>query len=59
MHRELEISTMLKRVRDAYHLSCSYEKMELFKGLKKKYKNSYHNVVNVSLDTVDSILEEY
>ena len=59
MERELEISSFTKKVRTAFNLSCSYERMELFKGLKKKYKNSYSNVVNVSLDTVDSILEEY
>ena len=59
MQRELEISTLMKRVRDAYSLTCSYERNELFKGLKKKYKNNYTNVVNVSLDTIDSILEEY
>ena len=33
--RELEISTLMKRVRDTHHLVQSYEKMEIFKGLKK------------------------
>ena len=32
--------------------------MEVFKGLKKKYKNHYINVLNVSLDTEESIIEE-
>lgn len=31
---------------------------EIFKGLKKKYKNSYLNVVNVSMETQNSIEEE-
>lgn len=56
--RELEISTMMKRVRDTHNLVLSYEKMEVFKGLKKKYKNHYINVLNVSMDTEASIIEE-
>ena len=37
----------------------SYEKYPQFTGLKKAYKNQYDNVINVSIDTVDSIKQEY
>lgn len=56
--REIEISTVMKRVCDANNLSKSMEQFEAFKGLKKQYKNSYSNVVNVSLETEVSIVEE-
>ena len=56
--REVEISTLMKRVCDSNNLSKSMEEFETFKGLKKQYKNSYSNVVNVSLDTEISIIEE-
>ena len=59
MTRELEISTMMKKVRESDKMIKSYEKTELFKGLKKKYKSNYINVLNVSLETVKSIEEEY
>ena len=58
INRELEMSTFMKRVRDSHYLCQSYEQMEIFKGLKKKYKNHYINVLNVSLDTEESIIEE-
>lgn len=58
MERELEISTLMKRVRDSDKLCKSMELTEVFKGLKKKYKNSYTNVLNVSLETQNSIEEE-
>lgn len=56
--REIEISTVMKRACDANNLSKSMEQFEAFKGLKKQYKNSYSNVVNVSLETEVSIVEE-
>lgn len=56
--REIEISTMMKRITDSNNLSKSMEEFETFKGLKKQYKNSYTNVVNVSLETEMSIVEE-
>jgi hypothetical protein len=56
--REIEISTVMKRVCDANNLSKSMEQFEAFKGLKKQYKNGYSNVVNVSLETEVSIIEE-
>jgi hypothetical protein len=59
MTRELEISTVMRRVRESDKLTKSFEQTELFKGLKKKYKNNYLNVLNVSLETVQSIQEEY
>lgn len=59
MNRELEISNMMRRVRESDKLTKSYERTELFKGLKKKYKTNYMNVLNVSLETVQSIEEEY
>ena len=49
--RELEIGTILKKIRDSHSLCASYEQFEVFKGLKKKVKNGYPNVINVSLDT--------
>ena len=49
---------MMKRVTDSNNLSKSMEEFETFKGLKKQYKNSYSNVVNVSLETEMSIVEE-
>ena len=49
--RELEISTLLRRVRESDKLCKSFEKVEFFYGLRKKYKNEYINVVNVSMDT--------
>ena len=52
MTRELEVSTLMKRVRESDKMTKSYEKTELFKGLKKKYKSNYLNVLNVSLETV-------
>lgn len=58
MTRELEISTFMRKVRESDKLCKSYEKTEIFKGLKKKYKNNYLNVLNVSLETVKSIEEE-
>lgn len=59
MNRELEISALMRKVRETDKLCKSYEKTELFHGLKKKYKNNYLNVLNVSLETVKSIEEEY
>jgi hypothetical protein len=59
INRELEISTLMKRVRESDKLTKSYEKTEIFNGLKKKYKTNYLNVLNVSLETVKSIEEEY
>lgn len=58
LRRELELSTMMKRICDSHNLSRSMEEFEVFKGLKKQYKNSYSNVINVSLDTEMSIVEE-
>ena len=55
MTRELEISSVMRKVRETDKLTKSYEKTELFKGLKKKYKTNYLNVLNVSLETVKSI----
>jgi hypothetical protein len=57
MNQELEASTIMRRVRDSDKLTKSYEKTEIFHGLKKKYKNNYLNVLNVSLETVKSIEE--
>jgi hypothetical protein len=57
--RELEVSQLLKRIRDTKNLTRSYEKQELFKGLNKKYKYHYDNIVNVSLDTNESIAQEH
>lgn len=51
MYRELELSGVLKRVRDSHNLTSSFERYEIFSGLGRKYKNTYSNVVNVSLDT--------
>ena len=48
----------MRRVRDSDNLCRSFETFEVFKGLKKKYKYDYSNVINVSLDTVNSIIEE-
>lgn len=56
--RELEIGTLLKKVRDSNSMCLSFEQFEVFKGLKKKIKNGYPNVINVSLDTQQSIQEE-
>ena len=58
MERELEISTLMKRVRDSDKLCKSMELTEIFKGLKKRYKNDYINVINVSMETQQSIAEE-
>lgn len=57
--REVEVAVFVKRLCDASNLSKSMEEFEAFKGLKKQYKNSYTNVVNVSLDTETSIVEEH
>ena len=55
MDRELEISHIMKRVRDSDKLCKSMELTEIFKGLKKRYKNNYINVLNVSMETEQSI----
>ena len=34
------------------------ELTEIFKGLKKRYKNNYINVLNVSMETEQSIEQE-
>ena len=49
--RELELSYVMKRVRDCDKLCKSMELTEIFKGLKKRYKNDYINVLNVSMET--------
>lgn len=54
--RELETWNLMKRVRSANELARSFETFEVFDGLKRKYKNDYINVVNVSLDTEESIV---
>ena len=59
MYRELELASVLKRVRDSHNLTSSFEMYEIFSGLRRKYKNTYSNVVNVSLDTQGSIEQEY
>mmetsp|Transcript_22319 Transcript_22319/g.34533 ORF Transcript_22319/g.34533 Transcript_22319/m.34533 type:complete len:219 (+) Transcript_22319:2736-3392(+) len=59
IQRELEISTMMKRIRDSDKLCRSFEQSELFFGLRKRYKFDYTNVINVSLDTQQSLNEEY
>ena len=51
MNRELEISHIMKRIRDSDKLCRSMELTEIFKGLKKRYKNDYINVLNVSMET--------
>ena len=48
----------MRRVRDSDNLCKIYETFEVFKGLKNKYKYDYSNVINVSLDTANSIIEE-
>jgi hypothetical protein len=59
MSRELELASLLKRLRDAHNLTSSFELSEMFHGMERKYKNSYSNVVNVSLDTQASLEQEY
>lgn len=56
--RELEISTLLKRIRDSKNLTQSIEQQELFQGLKKKYKYHYDNIINVSMDSEESLMAE-
>jgi len=53
--RELEVSTMMKKIRETERLCRSFEMSEMFFGLRKRYKTDYINVVNVSLDTQQSL----
>jgi hypothetical protein len=48
----------MRKIRDSDKLTKSFEQSEIFKGLYKKYKKAYINVINVSLDTADSIILE-
>jgi hypothetical protein len=49
---------MLKKIKYSENLCRSFETHEIFSGLQKKYKNSYSNVINVSINTEESIILE-
>ena len=55
----MEVSKLIKKVKMAHDLCLSYEKADQFKGLKKRYKYNYDNIINLSLYTDESIEEEY
>lgn len=55
---ELDITAWMKKIRESDKLVRSFEQYEIFKGLHKKYKKAYINVINVSLDTANSIILE-
>ncbi len=55
-NRELEISQILRRIKYSENLCRSFETHEIFSGLQKKYKNSYSNIINVSINTEESII---
>ena len=54
--RELDLVTMGRRTTHSFYHASSFERHEIFKGIKKKYKHMYPNVVDVSLDTQNSII---
>ena len=56
--RELDMLTVGRRTTHSFLHASTFEKHEIFKGLKKRYKHKYPNVINVSLDTQRSIIEE-
>lgn len=56
VEREMDISQVLWKITNSERLTRSFERHEIFKGLKKRYKNKYPNVVHVSLLTEESIM---
>lgn len=54
----MEIGQVLWKITNSERLTRSFERHEIFKGLKKRYKNMYPNVVHVSLMTDQSIVQE-
>ena len=61
MHRELDFAPFLKRVRDSQNLVMSYMMSKCFdpNTLYQDYQYHYSNVINVDLNTDQSIEEEY
>ena len=51
LRREMEVHTLLRRVRNHDKLINSFEKFEVFNGLKKHYKYDYVNTLQASIDT--------
>lgn len=58
VRRELDVVTMGRRSTHAHLHTSTFEKHEIFKGLKKRYKHTYPNIIDVSLDTQKSIIQE-
>lgn len=57
----MEIGHLLKDIRDAKHAVRSYSKARVFNppNLLKEYQTHYANTLQISLNTLDSIEEEY
>ena len=61
LHREMDIGKLLKRNRDCQNVVKSLQTSKVFdrNTLQKEYQTMYDNVVNVDIDTEQSIEEEY
>jgi len=61
IHRELDIGPHLRKLRDTHNYTKSFATSEVFdrKSLILDYKNEYTNVVNISIDTDESVLREF
>lgn len=61
VHSELDLGPHLRKLRDTHNYTKSFATSKVFdrKSLINDYKNEYTNVVNISIDTNDSIGREY
>lgn len=61
LHKELEIGTLLKSIRDSNHTAKSLANTKEFSQpqVYNEYQTQYPNTLQISLNTLDSIEEEY
>lgn len=61
LHREMDIGHLLKNIRDSKQCVKSYSRTRVFNppNLFKEYQTHYANTLQISLNTLDSIEEEY
>jgi len=60
LHKELDLSNIIKRGRESHNLVRSFAESKVFspETLKKDYEAHYTNVIDISMDTDKSIQME-
>lgn len=61
LHRELDLGPHLRKIRDTHSYTKSFATSEVFdrQTLIMDYENDFTNVVNISIDTDESVVREY